>query len=67
MMTTFSKSEHQLEAYSTLAFHPSEEIHCTDISPLTEVIPHGVTTETMLYDLSELHGRSNSKLCPLTV
>lgn len=31
---TFSKSEHQIMAYSELAFHPSEEIHCTDISPL---------------------------------
>jgi len=66
-MTTFIKSEHQLEAYSELVFHLSEEIHCTDICPLREVILHGVTTETMLYDLSELHGRSNSKFCLLDV
>lgn len=66
-MMTFSKSEHQLEAYSELAFHPSEEIHCTDISPLVEVIPCGATTETMLYGLSELHGSSKSKLCLLDV
>lgn len=58
---TFSKTEHQLKPYSELAFHPSEEIHRTFISPLTEVIPNDVTTETMLYDLSEWHGRSNSK------
>lgn len=40
---------------------------CRDIFPLTEVILHGVTAETMLYDVSELHGRSNSKLCILDV
>lgn len=66
-MMTLSKSEHQLEACSELAFHLSEEIHCTDISPLTEVTLHGVTTETMSYDLSELRGRFNSKLCLLDI
>lgn len=60
---TFSKTEHQLKTDSELAFYPSEEIHSTCISPLIEVIPHDVMTGTMLYDLSELHGRSTPKLC----
>lgn len=64
---TFRKTEHQLEIYSELAFHPSQEIHCTCISQLTEVFPHGVTMQTVLYDLSGLHGRSTSKPCFLGV
>lgn len=62
-MTTLSKSEHQLEAYGEVALHTSEEIHCTDISPVIEVIPHRMTIETTLHDLGKLHGRSHSKLC----
>lgn len=57
------QQKHQLKTYSELAFHPSEEIHSMCISPLIEVIPHDVTTKAMLYDLSELHGRSTSKPC----
>lgn len=41
------------------SFHSSED---TDTYSLTEVILHGVTTETMSCDLSELHSRPNSKL-----
>lgn len=66
-MTTLNKSEHPLEAYGEVAFHTSEEIHCTDISPVIKVIPHHMTIETMLHDLGKLHGRSNSKLCLLHV
>lgn len=62
-MTKLSTSEHQVEAYSELAFYPSEEIYCKCIYPLIKVILHSMLIKTMLYDLNVVHGISNSKLC----
>lgn len=62
-VTKLSTSEHQVEAYSKLAFHPSEEIYCRCIYPLIKVILHSTMIKTMLYDLHVVHGSSNSKLC----
>lgn len=62
-MTKLSMSEHQVEAYSELAFHPSEEIYCKCIYSLIKVILHSMLIKIMLYDLNVVLGSSNSKLC----